>query len=95
MHRFLDEAYRDARDMLVKHRAILDALSEALYEKETLESDEIDAIIERLGGPGILPPKEKKDKPKPPPIDIAPHPTPAPAPTPFPMPPGNIAPDPA
>jgi cell division protease FtsH len=98
VHRFIDEAYRDAKEMLVKHRAVLDALAEALYEKETLEADEIDAIIERVGGPGLVTPRpDKKDRPKPPPIDAAPAPRPQPAsePNSFGLPPGNIAPDPA
>ena len=96
VHRFLDEAYRDAKDMLTKHRAVLDALADALYEKETLEADEIDAIIERVGGPGLITPRTgKEDKPKPPPIDATPAPRPVPATEPsFGMPPG-IAPDPA
>jgi cell division protease FtsH len=96
VHRFIDEAYRDARALLEKHRPVLDALSDALYERETLDADEIDAIIEQVGGPGLLPPKpEKKDRPSsPPPIDMAPSATPAKEPGGFPIPPG-IAPDPA
>jgi len=79
VHRLIEEAYRDARDLLTKHRDVLEALSDELYEKETLESDEIDEIIERVGGPGLVPPRKPKDDrdlPKPPPLVSA---TPPPA----------------
>ena len=98
VHRFLDEAYRDAKAMLIKHRAILDVLSDELFEKETLDGDEIDGIIERIGGPGLIAARpDRKDKPKPPPVDFPPTAT---ADTTsghqgFGLPPGNIAPDPA
>lgn len=59
VHRLLEEGYKDARDMLTKYEEILRALAEALFERETLESDEIDDIIRRLGGPDILPDKPK------------------------------------
>ena len=97
VHRFLDEAYRDAKDMLIKHRAVLDALSDALYEKETLDGDEIDEIIERVGGPGLITPRpDKKDKPKPPPVNLTPTAKADTATEPsFGLPPGGIAPDPA
>ncbi len=55
IHRFLEEAYTDAKDLIVKHRSVLDALAEALIERETLDADEIDDIIRRVGGPGLVP----------------------------------------
>lgn len=97
VHRFLDEAYRDAKDMLIKHRAVLDAIAEALYEKETLDGDEIDEIIERIAGPGSITQRpNKKERPKPPPVDVPPTArAEASEPKGFGMPSGDIAPDPA
>ncbi|MCC6145711.1 MAG: ATP-dependent zinc metalloprotease FtsH [Candidatus Hydrogenedentes bacterium] len=57
VHKILEEAYKDAKEMLEQHEGILRALSEALFEKETLEAREIDEIILRLGGKEILPPR--------------------------------------
>jgi cell division protease FtsH len=57
VHKIVEEAYKDAKEMLEKNEAILRALSEALFEKETLEAREIDEIIVRLGGKDILPPR--------------------------------------
>ncbi|MBI2434809.1 MAG: cell division protein FtsH, partial [Candidatus Hydrogenedentes bacterium] len=57
VHKILQEAYRDAKEMLVKHEPILRALSEALYDKETLEAEEIDRIIREHGGADLIPPR--------------------------------------
>jgi len=65
VHRILEEAYKDAKEMLMKHRDILNAIAEALFERETLESDEIDDIIRKIGGDGLIPPKTpEEDKSK-------------------------------
>jgi cell division protease FtsH len=63
VHHILEEAYKDAKDMLIEHKNILVALSEELYERETLEGKEIDEIIRANGGSDLLPPE---DHPKPP-----------------------------
>jgi cell division protease FtsH len=65
VHRILDEAYRDAKGMLQEHEQILRALAEALFERETLDAAEIDAIIRKHGGEDILA-ERPADKPKPP-----------------------------
>jgi cell division protease FtsH len=62
IHTFLEEAYSDAKEMCTKHETILRALAEALYEKETLEASEIDAIIVQHGGKGLLPTPRQREK---------------------------------
>lgn len=57
VHKILEEAYRDAKTLLEKHRNILDALAKTLHDKEVLESDEIDEIICTVGGEHLLPEK--------------------------------------
>ncbi len=64
IHQFLDEAYNDAKEICAKHENILRALAEELYEKETLEAEEIDAIIRAHGGEELLPkPREREKEP--------------------------------
>ncbi|HEX5396817.1 MAG TPA: ATP-dependent zinc metalloprotease FtsH [Candidatus Limnocylindria bacterium] len=48
----IDRAYDRAKDALTRHRAVLDKLADVLVEKETIESDEFEALFE-----GILPPR--------------------------------------
>ncbi len=43
--RILDEQYRVALGILKENRAIMDAMVKALYEKETIYEDEIDALF--------------------------------------------------
>ncbi len=67
IHRILEEAYRDAKDLLTENEAMLRAIAQALYERETLESEEIDDIIRRNGGTELLaqrPHEERKSKAK-------------------------------
>jgi len=64
IHRLCEEAYRDAKEMLGKHEGILRAIAEELFERETLEAVEIDAIIREHGGGDLLPKRpEKEEKP--------------------------------
>ena len=64
VHKIIEEAYKDARELLEKHKDILDALAKALNEKETLESHEIDDIICSIGGEHVLPERWKKERQK-------------------------------
>jgi cell division protease FtsH len=59
----LEDAYADAKAMLTEHRAILDAITEALVERETLDGKELDAIIIEVGGADILPVREEYKEP--------------------------------
>jgi cell division protease FtsH len=45
VRRMIDDAHQRARDILTLHRETLDALASALVEKETLEGEELAAII--------------------------------------------------
>ncbi len=64
VHKIIEDAYRDTRELLEKHKNILDALANALNEKETLESHEIDEIICSVGGEHVLPERWRKEKQK-------------------------------
>ncbi|MBX3179512.1 MAG: ATP-dependent zinc metalloprotease FtsH [Candidatus Hydrogenedentes bacterium] len=68
VHRLLEEAYTDAKKMLEEHIDVLKALAEALYERETLDAREVNAIIREVGGEHLIPadPEPRKaaeDKP--------------------------------
>ncbi len=43
--KFIDIGYKDARDVLTKHKAQLDKVAGALLDKETLERDEFEKIV--------------------------------------------------
>jgi cell division protease FtsH len=43
--RLTDQAYSEAQRLLFKHRAALDRVAEALLEKETLDRDELQALL--------------------------------------------------
>ncbi len=51
----LEEAYADAKEILTKYRDVLDAITEAQVDRETLNAKELDEIIVRVGGKDILP----------------------------------------
>jgi len=65
IHKLLTEAYEDAREVIVEHKDVLIALAEDLMERETLEADEIDEIIRKQGGEGLIPPPPPKEEPEP------------------------------
>lgn len=46
--KFLDEGYKKAVEILKKHRKQLDSIAEMLIKKETVESEEFEAL---MGGP--------------------------------------------
>mgnify|MGYP005841986619 CR=1 FL=1 len=45
MKNLVEGAYQQAKDLLATHRAVLQALAQALLDKETLDSQEIDQVI--------------------------------------------------
>ena len=65
VHRLCAEGYNDAKAILEKYIDILHALAHELFERETLDAAEIDAIIERVGGPDVLPKREEKPESEP------------------------------
>lgn len=48
IHSFIDEAYKKAKDIIIKHRELVDSLADELLEKETLSAEEIFAIVEKF-----------------------------------------------
>ncbi|HEO70959.1 MAG TPA: ATP-dependent metallopeptidase FtsH/Yme1/Tma family protein [Candidatus Hydrogenedentes bacterium] len=62
IHRIVEEAYADAKDLIVKHKSILTAIAEQLIEREVLERHEIDALIRAHGGADLIPEPEPKDE---------------------------------
>ncbi len=103
IHKFLEEAYAEAKEILIKHKDILVAMSEALYERETLDAVEIDDIIRDCGAGDLLPPEDKQDPPEDGGETVAVQDTPPPIPQPEAklgdapnvVPGGEVAPDPA
>ncbi len=59
----LESAYQDARDMLTTHRDILDAVTEALVDRETINGKELDEIIREVGGADLIPEEEEYVEP--------------------------------
>jgi hypothetical protein len=57
VHKLLQEAYNEAKELLVKYRPALDAIAEALCEKETIEAAELDELIAKAVGADVLPPR--------------------------------------
>ena len=45
VRRFVMAGYTEARDLLTEHRAVLDKLAAALLERETLDGEEVDALV--------------------------------------------------
>ncbi len=45
IRRIIDECYGRARQVLTEHRPALERIAKALLERESLESDELDALI--------------------------------------------------
>lgn len=56
-------AYSDAKDMLIEHREILDAITEALVDRETINGKELDVIIREVGGDDLIPEEEEYKEP--------------------------------
>ncbi|MEJ2090962.1 MAG: ATP-dependent zinc metalloprotease FtsH [Syntrophobacterales bacterium] len=55
MKNLVEGAYQQAKDLLATHRAVLQALAQALLERETLDTQEIDEVINSF--------KEKPEEP--------------------------------
>lgn len=43
--KIIDSGYRDAKDLLIKHRADLDKVAQTLLEKETLDRDQFEKLV--------------------------------------------------
>ena len=62
VHKIITEAYETARNILVENKPRLAYITEKLVSKETLEGDELEAI---LGGPMVAVKEESKEAPAP------------------------------
>ena len=62
----IDECYEKARDLLEEHRSKMDMMAEALMQYETIDSEQIDAIME---GRKPNPPSDWSDGPSDSPSD--------------------------
>jgi cell division protease FtsH len=56
IHKLLEDAYADAKDIMIKHRKILEAIADELVERETISGNEVDDIIRKNGGKDLIPP---------------------------------------
>lgn len=65
IHRICDGCYQQAKDLLSTNRAVLDALAQKLFEKETLLAEEVDAIIVEVGGENLLPVRPQREEKRP------------------------------
>jgi cell division protease FtsH len=65
--RILHGLYAEAKQMLVDHRATLDRISEALLERETLDSQELKLLLENRSLPPLPKPVIPAKSPEPPP----------------------------
>ena len=63
IHTILEQGYEDAKNMLIEHRVLLDAIAEALVERETLDATELDDIIRANGGEDLIPPPKVTKEP--------------------------------
>jgi cell division protease FtsH len=59
----LEESYSDAKEILAKHRDVLDAVTDELVDRETLSAKELDEIIINTGGKELLPDLEPDVEP--------------------------------
>jgi cell division protease FtsH len=73
--RLIDEAYEQAKEILLKYKDKLDAIAQALLEYETLDGVHIKEIMEH--GRLINPPENKSKPPPPPPLPKVTDPRPA------------------
>ena len=46
IHSFIDQAYQRAKEIITRHRKLVDALAQELLDKETLSAEEIFALVE-------------------------------------------------
>jgi len=59
--KIIDSGYRDAKDLLIKHKTDLDKVAETLLEKETLDRDQFEKIVGKPTSDGEI---KFKVKPK-------------------------------
>jgi cell division protease FtsH len=55
VRRIIDECYSRARQVLTEHKEVLERVAQALLERESLESDELEALVAGQPLPPDLP----------------------------------------
>ena len=70
MKNLVDGAYQRARDLLAAHRAELQALAQSLLDKETLDSQEIDRIINAFKQQPQEPETQEEEEETPLPLEL-------------------------
>ncbi len=69
--KIIDDSLKVAEKVLAEKREVLDAIANALIEKETLEQKEYNELIKKFGiEPKVLPESKKKGDPKPEMTDV-------------------------
>jgi cell division protease FtsH len=63
IHKMLEDAYNDAKEIMVKYRPILDAIADELVERETISGQQLDEIIRKNGGEDLIPPPPPPTRP--------------------------------
>lgn len=49
IHSFINESYKEVKELLISHRAEVEAITKVLLEKETISGEEMENIIKGLG----------------------------------------------
>ena len=48
IHSFINESYKEVKELLISHRAEVEAITKVLLEKETISGDEMIEIIKGM-----------------------------------------------
>jgi cell division protease FtsH len=63
IRRVVEEAHQTAKDILSEHRKQLDAISKILLERETIESEHFEQLLEGKSEEEVFPEEEEEEKP--------------------------------
>ena len=63
IRRVVEEAHQTAKDILSEHRKQLDAISKILLERETIESEQFEQLLEGKSEEEVFPEEEEEEKP--------------------------------
>jgi cell division protease FtsH len=65
IRRVVEEAHQTAKDILSEHRKQLDAISKILLERETIESEHFEQLLEGKSEEEVFPEEEEEKPPTP------------------------------
>jgi cell division protease FtsH len=86
IRRIVEEAHQTAKDILVEHREQLDRISNILLERETIDAEEFEKLLEGASEEEVFPAEEPEHEPEPEPepekgtVSEGPRPVPRPRP---------------